>query len=117
MKAFLERYLNYIIFFILLILLITIKIINPPFIKSISNLSFDLYQKIFTLEKRDTIINIVEKTAEELEELIGNFEDPLISQVATQLKERLNKEDGQASDQDSILRIALCELYHFAVKR
>ena len=65
MKEFLEKYLNYIVFFILLILLITIKIINPTFIKSISNLSFDLYQKAFPLEKQDSnvvIIDIDEKS-------------------------------------------------------
>ncbi len=60
MKEFLEKYLNYNIFFILLILLISIKVINPPFIKSISNLSFDLYQKVFTLEKKDTNVVIID---------------------------------------------------------
>jgi len=45
--------------------LIAIKIANPSFVKSISYLSFDLYQKIFPLEKRETdviIIDIDEKS-------------------------------------------------------
>ena len=36
---------------IILILLVSLKINNPSFVKSISYLSFDLYQKIFTLNK------------------------------------------------------------------
>jgi len=59
------KYKNYLIFFILLIFLIAIKIANPSFVKSISYLSFDLYQKIFPLEKRETdviIIDIDEKS-------------------------------------------------------
>ena len=45
--------------------LIVLKTINPSFIKSISYLSFDLYQKIFPLDKQDSkvvIINIDEKS-------------------------------------------------------
>ena len=65
MKAWLLKYGNYITFFILLILLISIKISNPSFVKSISFISFDLYQKIFPLEKNETevvIIDIDEKS-------------------------------------------------------
>ncbi len=65
MKTFLLKYRNYLIFFILLILLITLKVINPSFVKSISFISFDLYQKIFPLEKKDSnvvIIDIDEKS-------------------------------------------------------
>ena len=51
MKALLSKYKNYFTFFILLILLISIKVSNPSFVKSISFISFDLYQKIFPLEK------------------------------------------------------------------
>jgi len=45
--------------------LIVLKFINPSFIKSISFISFDLYQKVFPLEKRETdviIIDIDEKS-------------------------------------------------------
>ena len=65
MKAWLLKYGNYITFFILLFLLISIKISNPSFVKSISFISFDLYQKIFPLEKNETevvIIDIDEKS-------------------------------------------------------
>tara|TARA_B100000029_G_scaffold353161_1_gene345786 strand:- start:16 stop:2100 length:2085 start_codon:yes stop_codon:yes gene_type:complete len=64
-KALLLKYTNYLIFFVLLILLIALKILNPSFIKSISYLSFDLYQKVFTLDKQDSnvvIIDIDEKS-------------------------------------------------------
>ena len=65
MKALLSKYTNYLIFFVLLVLLIALKILNPSFIKSISYLSFDLYQKVFTLDKQDSnvvIIDIDEKS-------------------------------------------------------
>ena len=65
MKPLLIKYKNYLIFFVLLIFLIALKFINPSFIKSISYISFDLYQKVFPLEKRETdviIIDIDEKS-------------------------------------------------------
>ena len=65
MKPLFVKYKNYIIFLILLFFLIVLKTINPSFIKSISYLSFDLYQKIFPLDKQDSkvvIINIDEKS-------------------------------------------------------
>jgi len=63
-KTYLLKNLNYIIFSILLIILIAIKILNPSFVKSISYLSFDVYQKIF-VENKDSeviIIDIDEKS-------------------------------------------------------
>ena len=93
MKAFLERYLNYIIFFILLILLITIKIINPPFIKSISNLSFDLYQKAFTLEKKDTDVIIIDID----EDSLGKFgQFPWSRSVFAKILDQLNTSNPKA---------------------
>ena len=65
MRSILLKYNNYLIFFVLLIFLIALKIVNPSFIKSISYLSFDLYQKVFPLEKQETdviIIDIDEKS-------------------------------------------------------
>ena len=65
MKALLFRYKNYSIFLLILILLIVLKTINPTFIKSISFLSFDMYQKVFPLKKKDSdviIIDIDEKS-------------------------------------------------------
>ena len=60
MKALLSKYKNYFTFFILLILLISIKVSNPSFVKSISFISFDLYQKIFPLEKNETEVVIID---------------------------------------------------------
>ena len=65
MHSLLIKYKNYIIFLILLFLLIVLKTINPSFIKSVSYLSFDLYQKVFPLVKQDSnvvIIDIDEKS-------------------------------------------------------
>ncbi len=64
MKAFLQKNTNYLSFLLILVLLISLKIINPSFIQSISYLSFDLYQKVFA-EKKDSdvvIIDIDEKS-------------------------------------------------------
>jgi len=64
-KPLFAIYKNYIIFLILLFFLIVLKTINPSFIKSISYLSFDLYQKIFPLNKQTSeviIIDIDEKS-------------------------------------------------------
>ncbi len=65
MKPLLLKYKNYLIFLLILILLIILKTINPNFIKSISYLSFDMYQKVFPIKKNDTdviIIDIDEKS-------------------------------------------------------
>jgi adenylate cyclase len=57
-KAFVKKNLNYLIFLLLLTLLIFLKILNPAFIKSVSYLSFDLYQKIFAKEKESEVVII-----------------------------------------------------------
>ena len=65
MKPLFAKYKNYIIFLILLFFLIVLKTINPSFIKSVSHLSFDLYQKVFPLNKQTSeviIIDIDEKS-------------------------------------------------------
>ena len=69
MKSLIIKYKNYLIFLALLILLITLKIINPSFIKSISFISFDLYQKTFTLKKDDSNVVIIDID----EESLGKF--------------------------------------------
>ena len=58
MRAFVKKNLNYFVFLILLTLLIFLKILNPAFIKSVSYLSFDLYQKIFVEEKESDVVII-----------------------------------------------------------
>ena len=65
MSSILLKYKNYLIFLLILILLILLKTYNPNFIKSISFLSFDLYQKVIPLRKQDSdviIIDIDEKS-------------------------------------------------------
>ena len=68
MKAFLQKHLNYFTFLVVLLLLILLKIINPSFIKSVSYLSFDLYQKVFS-EKKDSEVIIIDID----EESLGKF--------------------------------------------
>ena len=69
MKEFLLQYKNYLIFLLILILLISLKIINPSFIKSVSFLSFDLYQKTFPLKKDKSNVVIIDID----EESLGKF--------------------------------------------
>ena len=59
MKAFLQKHSNYLTFLVVLLLLILLKIVNPSFIKSVSYLSFDLYQKVFA-EKKDSDVLIID---------------------------------------------------------
>ena len=93
MKTFYLKYQNYLIFLIILVLLITLKIANPSFVKSISYLSFDLYQKVFPLEKRDTeviIIDIDEKS-------LGKFgQFPWSRSVFAKIIENVNKTSPKA---------------------
>ena len=93
MKALLLKYQNYLTFFVLLIFLITIKIINPSFVKSISFISFDLYQKIFPLEKNETeviIIDIDEKS-------LGKFgQFPWSRSVFAKIIENVNETNPKA---------------------
>ena len=52
-----EQNINYISFSIILLFLILVRIQNPEFVKSISNISFDSYQKIFQYnDKQDEIV-------------------------------------------------------------
>ena len=60
MRSFIEKNLNYVIFSFILLILISLKIINPSIIKSISYLSFDLYQKVFVEKKGDTDVVIID---------------------------------------------------------
>lgn len=51
--------------------------------------------------------------ANELEQLTGRMEDPLIARVAEQLKSRLQRDDDPDSEQAALARTALCELFRF----
>jgi len=63
-SIFLKKNTNYLIFSFILIILIVIKIANPSLIKSVSYLSFDLYQKVFAqeVETNVVIVDIDEKS-------------------------------------------------------
>ena len=93
MKLLLSKYKNYLTFFLLLILLISIKITNPSFVKSISFISFDLYQKIFPLIKNETevvIIDIDEKS-------LGKFgQFPWSRSVFAKILENVNATNPKA---------------------
>jgi len=91
-KAFFQKHTNYFVFLILLVFLILIKIINPAFVKSVSYLSFDLYQKVFA-EKKDSkvvIIDIDEKS-------LGKFgQFPWNRNVFAKILDQLNTSNPKA---------------------
>ena len=92
MKEILHKNLNYVIFFVLLIFLIFLKILNPSFIKSISFLSFDLYQKVFAEKKNSdvVIIDIDEKS-------LGKFgQFPWNRIVFAEILDKLNQSNPKA---------------------
>ena len=67
--------------------------INPPFIKSISNLSFDLYQKVFTLEKKDTEVVIIDID----ENSLGKFgQFPWSRSVFAKILDQINTSNPKA---------------------
>ncbi len=92
MKQILHKHLNYVIFSLLLVFLIFLKIINPSFIKSISFLSFDLYQKVFAEKKNSevVIIDIDEKS-------LGKFgQFPWNRIVFAEILDKLNQSNPKA---------------------
>ena len=92
MEAFVQKNLNYFVFLILLSLLIFLKILNPSFIKSVSYLSFDLYQKVFVQEKDSdvVIIDIDEKS-------LGQFgQFPWNRSVFANILDQLNTSNPKA---------------------
>ena len=92
MKIFFQKNLNYIVFLIILFLLITLKIINPSFIKSVSYLSFDLYQKVFVTEK-DTDVIIIDID----ENSLGKFgQFPWSRSVFAKILDQLNTSNPKA---------------------
>ncbi len=92
MKAFVQKNLNYFVFSILLSLLIFLKILNPAFIKSVSYLSFDLYQKIFAKEKESEVIII-----DIDEQSLGKFgQFPWNRKVFAKILDQLNSSNPKA---------------------
>ena len=92
MKAFVQKNLNYFVFLILLTLLIFLKILNPSFIKSVSYLSFDLYQKIFVQEK-DSDVVIIDID----EQSLGKFgQFPWNRKVFAKILDQLNSSNPKA---------------------
>ena len=93
MKPLFIKYKNYIIFLILLFFLIVLKTINPSFIKSISYLSFDLYQKIFPLNKQTSEVIIIDVD----EKSLGKFgQFPWNRSIFAKIVENVNATNPKA---------------------
>ncbi len=92
MKAFFQKHTNYFVFLTLLVFLILIKIINPAFVKSISYLSFDLYQKVFA-EKKDSDVVIIDID----ESSLGKFgQFPWNRKVFADILDKINESNPKA---------------------
>ena len=92
MRVFFQKHKNYLIFLLVLLLLISLKIINPSFIKSVSYLSFDLYQKVFA-EKKDSQVVIIDID----EESLGKFgQFPWNRNVFAKILDQLNTSNPKA---------------------
>ena len=90
---FIEKNINYISFSIILLILIFIRIQNPEFVKSISNISFDSYQKIFKYNDKQDDIIIVDIDEPSLAKF-GQF--PWSRNVFSKILENINKEDPKS---------------------
>ena len=98
MKAFLQKYSNYFTFLVVLLLLISLKIINPSFIKSVSYLSFDLYQKVFA-KKKDSDVLIIDID----ENSLGKFgQFPWNRTVFAKIIDQVNKSDPKVIGFDKL---------------
>ena len=93
MKALIFKYKNYLIFLLILILLIFLKTINPNFIKSISFLSFDMYQKVIPLKKQDSNVIIIDIDEKSLSKF-GQF--PWNRSVFAKIIENVNETNPKA---------------------
>ena len=90
---FIEKNINYISFSIILLILIFIRIQNPEFVKSISNISYDSYQKIFKYNDKQDDIIIVDIDEPSLAKF-GQF--PWSRNVFSKILENINKEDPKS---------------------
>ncbi len=92
MKVFLQKHTNYLIFLLVLLFLISLKIINPSFIKSVSYLSFDLYQKVFAQKKNSEVVII-----DIDEESLGKFgQFPWNRNVFAKILDQINPSNPKA---------------------
>jgi len=92
-KVLISKYKNYLIFLLILILLIILKSFNPNFIKSISFLSFDMYQKIFPIKKKDSNVIIIDIDEKSLSKF-GQF--PWNRSVFAKIIENVNEANPKA---------------------
>ena len=93
MRNLLYKYKNYTTLFILLFLLIALKTANPSFVKAISFLSFDLYQKIFPLKKESSEVVIIDIDEKSLKKF-GQF--PWNRSVFARIIENVNTAEPKA---------------------
>ena len=90
---YIEKNLNYISFSVILFILIIVRIQNPEFVKSISNISFDSYQKIFKYSEKQDDIVIVDIDEPSLAKF-GQF--PWGRNVFSKILENINKENPKS---------------------
>ena len=93
MHNLLYKYKNYITLFILLFFLIALKTANPGFVKAVSFLSFDLYQKIFPLKKESSEVVIIDIDEKSLKKF-GQF--PWSRSVFARIIENVNTAEPKA---------------------
>ena len=93
MHNLLYKYKNYITLFVLLFFLIALKTVNPGFVKAISFLSFDLYQKTFPLKKESSEVVIIDIDEKSLKKF-GQF--PWNRSVFARIIENVNTAEPKA---------------------
>jgi|TARA_B100001093_G_scaffold165404_1_gene157821 CHASE2 domain-containing sensor protein len=90
---YIEKNLNYISFSLILLILIIVRLQNPEFVKSISSISFDSYQKIFKYNDKQDDIVIVDIDEPSLAKF-GQF--PWGRNVFSKILENINKENPKS---------------------
>ena len=88
-----NKNLNYISFIVILLILIFIRIQNPGFVKSISNISFDAYQKIFKYNEVQNDVIIVDIDEPSLSKF-GQF--PWSRNIFSQILDNINENNPKA---------------------
>ena len=88
-----NKNLNYISFSVILLILIFIRIQNPEFVKSISNISYDAYQKIFKYNEVQDDVIIVDIDEPSLSKF-GQF--PWSRNIFSQILDNINENNPKA---------------------